>query len=53
MAASISTVILYNPPLTNIGPVIEGLPQMSKLSSVQAAPKTYSAPGALTCSEPP
>ena len=33
-----STLILYNPPFTNIGPVIDGLPQKSKLSSVHAAP---------------
>ena len=48
-----STVILYNPPFTKIGPVIDGLAQISKLSSVHAAPCTNRAPGALTCSEPP
>ena len=36
-----------------IGPVIDVLPQISKLSSVHAAPYTYKAPGALRCSEPP
>ena len=48
-----STLILYKPPFTNIGPVIVGLAQISKLSSVQACPCTNSAPGALACSEPP
>ena len=48
-----STLMLYKPPLTNIGPVIVGLAQISKLSSVHACPCTNSAPAALTCSEPP
>ena len=43
VAASMSTRMLYRPPLSKMGPLIVGRP----------SPNTYSAPGALTCSEPP
>ena len=43
LAPSIYTRILYKPPLSKIGPVID----------VLLFPKAYRAPGALACSEPP